>query len=217
MNAWLSLDEIQSKFGGGLAIAPKSHTAEWREQAYGTIGSTPTLPPEGVTPERLLKTFGQTCDMATLNQEVNDRIESTKFEFNYQPGDCLFCHRWLFHRSVPINEEGMKYYSDNSTLKRYTIRYERGSAKLIPGISLEPSVLMNSENSGKSLDEVCQTDGPYFPQCWPPMQDEECMKQASGMKSLARETLPVAQQKKGQMIQDIMAKAKIAKQQTYST
>ena len=194
VNAWISLDNIQSKYGGGMAVSPQSHTAEWRQSAYESIGSTPTLPPEGIG-NRILQNIGKTCEMASLNQELNQRIEESKLVFDYQPGDCLFCHRWLFHRSVPINAEGMNYYDDSSALKRYTIRYERGSARLIKGRSVEPCVLVNSDNSGRSLDEVCKVDGPYFPQCWP-QQKGEADKQESDIKLLAREKLPDAHAKK---------------------
>ena len=215
INAWLSLDNIPQKYGGGLAVSPKSHTAEWRQSAYEAIGSTPTLPPQGLTPEHLLKTFGRTCDISNLNPEVNKQIDSSKLVFDYQAGDCLFCHRWLFHRSVPVNEEGMKHYTDNTTLKRYTIRYERGEARLIKGVSLEPSILMNDDNSGRSLDEVCTTDEPYYPQCWPPLQDDAKQRQESRMEQLAKDTLPQAQVKKMQIIQGLMAGAK-KEQPSYS-
>ncbi len=208
VNVWLSLDNIPVKYGGGMAVAPKSHTADWRRDAYASIGSTPTLPPEGVTPSQLGKTFAQTCHMESLNGEINSKIESSKLEFDYQPGDCLFCHRWLFHRSTIINEDGMLYYDDNSALKRYTIRYERGSARLIRGVSLEPSVLMDPQNSGRTLDEVCEM---YYPRCWPPLTIEERKEQSSGMDKLSQEIFPLALKKKIDIIQGIMANAGKAK------
>ena len=215
VNTWLALDDIPKKYGGGLAISPKSHTAEWKKTAYDAIGSTPTLPPEGITPEKLLKTFGQTCDIANLNKEVHDRIEVSKMVFDYKKGDCLFCKRWLFHRSMPINEEGTAYYNEGTKLKRYTIRYERGDAKLIRGISLEPSILMNSANSGRSLDEVCNMDGPYYPQCWPPLDVNANREQELQMDKLAKDTLPLAQTKKTLKVKALMAEAKKDKP-TYS-
>mmetsp|Transcript_4548 Transcript_4548/g.9435 ORF Transcript_4548/g.9435 Transcript_4548/m.9435 type:complete len:390 (-) Transcript_4548:29-1198(-) len=206
VNVWLSLDEMPAEYGGGMAVSPKSHTAEWRRDAYTSIGSTPTLPPEGVSPAQLRKTFGQTCNMASLNEEINAKIESTKLVFDYQPGDCLFCHRWLFHRSTIINEDGMNHYDDNSALKRYTIRYERGSAKLIQGVNLEPSVLIDPQNSGKSLDEVCEINNkPFYPRCWPPLQVEEKKLQSVGMDILSQEIFPLAQKKKIETIQGLMA------------
>lgn len=200
VNVWLSLDEIPSKYGGGMAVSPRSHTAEWRRDAYESIGSTPTLPSEGSSLAHLMKTFGATCSMESLNEEINTKIESTKLEFDYQPGDCLFCHRWLFHRSTVINEEGLRHYDDNSALKRYTIRYERGSAKLIQGIIFEPSVLTDSENSGKCLDEV---NKPFYPRCWPPLELEERERQSSGMDVISKEIFPLAMKKKVDMMKEL--------------
>eukprot|EP00986_Skeletonema_menzelii_P004878 scaffold1709_cov151-Skeletonema_menzelii.AAC.1 len=125
--------------------------------------------------------------MESLNEEINAKIESTKLEFDYQPGDCLFCHRWL--------------------LKRYTIRYERGCARLLEGVSLEPCVLTNPQNSGKSLDEICETNKPFYPRCWPPLQLEERKLQSSGMDILSQDIFPLALKKKIDTIQDIMADA----------
>ena len=207
VNVWLSLDDIPSKYGGGMAVSPRSHTAEWRRDAYACIGSTPTLPPEGLSPAELLKSFGNSCNMEGLDENLYNKIESTKIEFDYQPGDCLFCNRWLFHRSIIINEDGMKHYGEESALKRYTIRYERGSASLLNGVNLEPSVLMDSQFSGKTLDEVCEMSSmPYYPKCWPPLQVDEKKEQIAGMERLAKDVLPLAMKKKIEVIQGLFAK-----------
>eukprot|EP00581_Thalassiosira_minuscula_P016415 CAMPEP_0183715220 /NCGR_PEP_ID=MMETSP0737-20130205/9544_1 /TAXON_ID=385413 /ORGANISM="Thalassiosira miniscula, Strain CCMP1093" /LENGTH=384 /DNA_ID=CAMNT_0025944309 /DNA_START=66 /DNA_END=1220 /DNA_ORIENTATION=+ len=200
VNVWIALDEIPAKYGGGMAVSPRSHTAEWREKAYTTIGSIPSLPPEGITPSTI--SIGQTCEMASLNPEMNASIEASKLEFDYQPGDCLFCHRWLFHRSVLINEEGLAHYGNNSALKRYTVRYERSNAQLLRGLCLEPCILMNPDNTGRSLDEVCQHDGPFYPRCWPPLDNDARRDQESEMERLAKEVLPEAQIKKGKLMAD---------------
>lgn len=203
VNVWLALDPIPSRLGGGLAVSPGSHTADWRHEAYKSLGSTPTILPEGMDPAGFKKIFTSTCAMESLNRDVNSRIESSKVVFDYEAGDCLFCNRWLFHRSVPINEEGLKHYSDGSSLKRYTIRYERGNARLIKGLSFEPSILMNGENSGKTLDEVCKRDGPFYPQCWPPLKQESDQEQVSGMVMLAREAIPAATVKKMEIVKGL--------------
>ncbi len=200
VNVWLSLDDIPAKYGGGMAVSPKSHIAEWKSDAYKSIGSTPTIPTAGLSISHLPKTFGRTCEMKLLNEEINSKIESTKLEFDYQPGDCLFCHRWLFHRSTVINEEGLKHYDDNSALKRYTIRYERGSARLIQGVNFEPSVLIDPENSGKCLDEV---NKPFYPRCWPPLELEEKKLQSSGMNIISKDIFPLAMKKKVDMMKEL--------------
>ena len=213
VNVWIALNDIPKQYGGGLAISPKSHTAKWREEGYESIGSTPILTPEGVTPEWLMKTFGRTCDIENLNKEVNDIIEASKLELDYEAGDCLFCHRWLYHRSVPVNALGQEYYTDDTTLSRYTIRYERGNAKLLKGISLEPSVLMNTDNSGKTLDMICKSE-PYYPQCWPRLDDGD---QESRMDDIARNILPLAQVKKSKLVKEMMTRAVETKTGSYSS
>lgn len=204
VNVWIALDDIPEKYGGGMAVSPKSHTAEWREAAYETIGSTKIFPPEGIGVDSKLfsQVYGKTCGMATLDPDLNERIESSKIEFDYQKGDCLFCTRWLFHRSVQINEEGMKHYSDDQALKRYTVRYERGTARLVRGLSVENCVLMDSENGGKSLDAVCESGGPFYPLCWPPLPDPG--KQQTQMEKLVRETFPDLEVKRKQAMKEVM-------------
>ena len=208
VNVWIALDDMPSKYGGGLAVSPGSHTAEWRQKAYETIGSTKIFPPEGVAAgsELFRQVYGKTCSMATLDPELNELIESSKVEFDYQTGDCLFCTRWLFHRSVLDNEEGLKQLPEEPTLKRYSIRYERGTARIPKGLSVEYCVLMDSNNSGKSLDSVCKAGGPLYPQCWPPpinLQEQE-----SEMKSLVTDTFPSLDAKRQQVLSDIMATIK---------
>ncbi|CAB9519270.1 expressed unknown protein [Seminavis robusta] len=207
VNVWISMDSMPAKYGGGLAISPKSHTAEWRQHAYETIGSTKIFPPEGVDVDGPMfkQVFGKTCSMSTLDPELNERIESSKIEYDYQKGDCLFCTRWLFHRSVQINEEGLKHYDNQEcALKRYTVRYERGSAKLVRGLSVETAVLADKENSGKTLDDVCKASGPFYPQCWPMLTDPQ--EQEAKMKSLATGAFPAVEVKRQDIMKDMQAR-----------
>ncbi|KAL7532927.1 hypothetical protein ACHAWF_006322 [Thalassiosira exigua] len=207
VNGWLALDDMPCKYGGGMAVSPKSHVAEWKEDAYNAIGSTPLLPEGGLNVD-FMKSV-QTCDMASMDAKMNDAIESTKLEFDFRAGDCLLCNRWLFHRSVEVNQEGLKHYEVNGglPLKRYTIRYERGSAKLIKGVCLEPAVLIESGNGGKTLDDV-SCDIPYYPKCWP-REIDSMAEQEAKMKALACDTLPAVQEKRAQAMKDIYSKMKI--------
>ena len=204
VNVWVALDDMPEKYGGGLAVSPRSHTAEWRDAAYSVIGSTQIFPPEGINIDSKLfsQIYGKTCSMDTLDPDLNEKIESSKVEFDYQKGDCLFCTRWLFHRSVQINEEGLKHYNDEQSLKRYTVRYERGTARLMRGLSVENCVLMDPENAGSSLDEVCQKGGPFYPLCWPPLTDPS--KQEEQMEKLAKEKFPDVDIKRQQVMKDVM-------------
>eukprot|EP00555_Chaetoceros_dichaeta_P006443 CAMPEP_0198260786 /NCGR_PEP_ID=MMETSP1447-20131203/9666_1 /TAXON_ID=420782 /ORGANISM="Chaetoceros dichaeta, Strain CCMP1751" /LENGTH=395 /DNA_ID=CAMNT_0043948515 /DNA_START=180 /DNA_END=1367 /DNA_ORIENTATION=+ len=203
VNVWIALDDMPAKYGGGMTVSPKSHKAEWRQDAYKTIGSTKIIPIEGVhfDSPMFLQVFGKTCSMDTLDPALSERIESSKVEFDYLKGDCLFCTRWLFHRSVEINEEGLKHYGEDVGLKRYTIRYERGSAQTYRGWSMEPCILMDPNNSGKSLDKICESAGPFYPQCWPRLSDQS--KQEAQMETLVRDKFPEIKIKRGEALKAI--------------
>jgi Phytanoyl-CoA dioxygenase (PhyH) len=215
VNVWISLDEMPAQYGGGLAVSPRSHHAPWRHQAYQAIGSVKTFPPEGVelSSPRFDQIFGRTCAMETLDPTLNETIESSKVVFDYKRGDCLFCTRWLFHRSVRINEVGLKHYDNQAcALKRYSVRYERGDAKLIRGVSVEAPVLLDKENAGKTLAEVCKACGPYYPQCWPMVDDP--MKQEVEMKGLVIDTFPKVEAKLKAVMKEIGEKVAKAKTDT---
>lgn len=173
VNAWIALDDMPAKWGGSIALSPASHVADWRHQAYKAIGSTPTLDAETglvLGSESSKKGVLNTCKMAELAPELAQRMEKSRAVFDFEKGDVLFHTRWLFHRSLPVNDKGLAYFAKRGqkvALKRYSIRYELGSAKLQRGMSMEPSILMNPRNRGKTLDEVCENDGPWYPQCSP--------------------------------------------------
>jgi hypothetical protein len=100
-------------------------------------------------------------------------------------------------------------------LKRYSIWYERGVAKLFPGIAFEPCVvIMNPANSGVSLDEVCKHEGPFYPVCCPALQEDKGREQDSGMAVLAREIRPAAQEKTSEMMKELISQAT---KQSYSS
>ena len=173
VNAWIALDDMPARWGGGIAVSPTSHTADWRHEAYQAIGSTPTHDAnEGLVLRSDLSKKGilNTCKMADLAPELAERMEKSRVVFDYQKGDILFHTRWLFHRSLPVNDKGLAHFDKLGqpvALKRYSIRYELGSARLQRGMSVEPCILMNPLNRGKTLDEICENDGPWYPQCTP--------------------------------------------------
>ena len=195
INAWIALDDIPSKFGGGIAISPGSHLANWRHDAYQAIGSTQIHPDqEGLVLGSKLSKKGvlNTCKMADLAPEIAETMEETKVVFDYQKGDILFHTRWLFHRSDPVNNEGQSYYK--TALKRYSIRYEFGSTNLQKGTSIEPCILLNPDNSGQSLDEVCEVNGPWYPRCISDSQFIDAEKVA--LQNLVDEKLPLVDAKR---------------------
>ena len=105
-----------------------------------------------------------------------------------------------------MNSEGLHRYGDNCSLKRYTVRYEKGTARLIRGVCLEPAALVDSNNQGMTLDEV-SVEIPYYPQCR--LGKEKCIDQRDKMKAFARDVLPALQEKRGQIMKEIMASMKM--------
>ena len=214
INVWVALDDMPSHYAGGLAVSPQSHNADWRHDAYHAIGSVKVLPPEGVELGSPSSPKVQTCSMSTVDPLLHDKIEATKVVFDFQKGDCLFCTRWLFHRSMPINEEGLKYYEMQNMeplLKRYSIRYVPGTAHMIRGLCTEPCVLLNPETSGQSLDKICDSqegeDGgmskPFYPQCWPRQPDSD--DQEARIKALVMDQFVSVESKREEIMQKIRA------------
>jgi ectoine hydroxylase-related dioxygenase (phytanoyl-CoA dioxygenase family) len=166
INAWIAIDDIPSSEGGGLAVVPKSHIAKWRHDAYNIIGSIPAHPQEGFqNAQDLYSTFPTTtCDLAKVAPELSSLMDNEAVIFNFTKGDVLLMNRWLWHKSIPAKLGKNKQIHP---LKRYTIRYDKGSTRVQKGYSTHLSVMFDTENSGKSLDEISQRSGPFFPQAFP--------------------------------------------------
>jgi len=182
INSWIALDDIIAKYGGGMAVIPKSHTAEWSSDAQKAIGNTITHPSEGFSNiGELFQTIGKTCEIETNSPQLNDLMEKEGILFDFKKGDVLLMNRFTWHRSVQVTPEGNSYYSncqgksedESPTLMRYTVRYEVGSVPLIRGASLHPGILYDPTNSGKPLDEVVASSGPFFPKAWPAIDINE--------------------------------------------
>lgn len=207
VNAWIAIDDMPSFRGGGFALAVGSHNARWKEEAYNVTGATPTLPPQGYKTAADFfanRTGSGTCNIAASAPHLHRRMEETKRIYEVQRGDVIFTTRWLFHRTVPFDQnETAKYLAeqgiDELIYRRYSIRYAPGNAIIPPGFTLEPSVLWNPENGGKTADSVSQDDGPWYPQCWPTVNEHE-MEQ---LKDLSRNKLPIAEERKAARFKEI--------------
>jgi ectoine hydroxylase-related dioxygenase (phytanoyl-CoA dioxygenase family) len=205
VNAWISMDDIAAKYGGAMAVIPKSHKAEWSAEAQQAIGHTITHPPEGfANPGELFQTLSKTCEIATISPKLNDRMEQEGILFDFQKGDVLMMNRFTWHRSVQVTPEGKKHFAnkqeDNDSseivLKRYTIRYEVGSTPLIQGAAIHPSILYDASNSGKKIDDVVASSGPFFPKCWPAVSKSEMLQ----LPEMVDVKLPKAQENREAMM-----------------
>lgn len=103
VNVWIALSPMTAKQGGGLAVTPGSHKADFAEKAKETIRKDPLL----------------TCHIETLDPDIHNKLEAMKTVYDMEPGDAIIHDRYLFHRSDSFHED----VDDNLVLNRYSIRY----------------------------------------------------------------------------------------------
>jgi hypothetical protein len=121
-------------------------------------------------------------------------MEDTMRVYDIKRGDVIFHTRWLFHRTIPFDRsyiERRKLEGEESTsllYKRYSIRYSPGSAIIPPGYGVEPSVISNPDNGGRTADAVSEEDAPWYPKVWP----EVDMTELQRMEVLSQDRFPAA-------------------------
>ncbi|KAL7561880.1 hypothetical protein ACA910_014255 [Epithemia clementina (nom. ined.)] len=101
--------------------------------------------------------------------------------------------------------------------RRYSLRYGPGSSTVIPpGYGLEPSVLWDPSNGGKTANEICQSSGgrllPWYPQAWP----SKSMEELAHWTDFVDHQLSVAyemQTKRKQELKPLLAKLALQQQQ----
>jgi hypothetical protein len=180
INVWIALDDMPAVSQGSMAVAPGSHKASWRHDAYLAIGQNRTEDGGKTKEEILRKTKAnvekryRTCELHHFNPEIHAQLEKSSRIIDIKRGDVVFATRLLFHRTLAVTEEGVEYYKsiDQEYLRRYSIRYVPGSARLPNGWSVEWSVLADPSNVGRSLDEIAEKhETMYYPKVWPQVED----------------------------------------------
>jgi Phytanoyl-CoA dioxygenase (PhyH) len=177
VNVWLALDDMPADCAGSMAVAPGSHRASWKEQAYKAIGQDRSADKDW-TQKEVAAVFanlrkGGTCNIGQTDASLREQIESTGVVLDVKRGDAVFCTRLLFHRTLDVTEKGKLFYTKPS-LNRYSLRYVPGSAR-VPGKynCLEWSVLLNPEMAGRSLDEIVIEEAHcWYPRVWPRPENE---------------------------------------------
>ena len=166
-----------------MAVAPGSHLASWRHDAYRAIGQNRSIDVH-LTKEEVFEVFSggppknNTCNMHESDPELRKIIEASKLVFDVRKGDVLFADRLLFHRTLDMSEEGRKFFGSVSkdVFKRYSVRYVPGSALLPSGFNVEASILSNAKNEGRSLNEVAENadnvGAVWYPQVWPTLDED---------------------------------------------
>ena len=228
INAWIALDDMEvTEETGGFALAVQSHTAPWREEAYYWTGASTNFPDGGYA--NASDFFGRrtgtgTCNLKQAAPHLHRRMEETSRIYPVKRGDVIFHTRWLFHRTVAVSSETRKKQSDSAAsggssesrvYRRYSVRYGPGSQSIIPpGYGTELSVLWNETNGGLSADQVCERDGPWYPQAWPPLTGAAKTQFWNDLSSLVTVKIPEAEARRELRKQEMKPFLKrIAKQQ----
>lgn len=162
-----------------MAVAKGSHIAPWRWEAYAAIGQDRKRP--GLEKEEFLKALSKikefgTCEGVKKNRpDLRQNLEQNCQIFDLEAGDVVFATRLLFHKTLAVKPEGRKTCQDKGleSLMRYSVRYVPGTARLVEGFSAEWSIMVNPENSGRSLDEVAKDkkNAGWYPEVWPTLDD----------------------------------------------
>ncbi|KAL9185132.1 hypothetical protein ACHAXT_002909 [Thalassiosira profunda] len=176
----LSSNGKQAEPVATFALSMGSHRTPWRHKAYEVTGSTHTIPEEGFQSAADLiqrRSGSGTCNIETSAPDVYEKLESNKVIYDLKRGDVIFHDRWVFHRTVTTSEyDAMVNGSDgdqrptaqsDKIFRRYSVRYSPGTATVPPGYGVEPSVLHDESNAGRTLDDIVERSGPWYPMVWP--------------------------------------------------
>ena len=217
INAWIALDDMEhTDHGGGFALAVGSHQASWRHQAHVATGASTTFPTTTTTTTMgytsaadmfAQRTGSGTCNLRDAAPHLHRRMEETKRIYPVRRGDVIFHTRWLFHRTVPFARHYVAACARQQQqqkevpliYRRYSIRYSPGDATIPPGYGTELSVLWDDANGGRSANEVCRIDGPWYPQAWPSALASE----VAGLADLVENKMPVAEERRAARKQEM--------------
>jgi Phytanoyl-CoA dioxygenase (PhyH) len=192
INAWMALEHDQTSF----ALAVGSHRASWRHRAYHATGAPHGFPSGGYAnaSDYLTRRTGSgTCNLKTAAPDLHRLMEESSRVYTLQPGDVIFHTRWLFHRTVVSARTAPDGRDPHRRMeRRYSVRYGPGSSVIPAGYGTELSVLWDPSNGGRTADDVCAIDGPWYPAVWPEVQ----VRERAALPGLVRDKLPVASQRR---------------------
>jgi ectoine hydroxylase-related dioxygenase (phytanoyl-CoA dioxygenase family) len=83
VNVWIALSDYKKSHGGGLAIAPTSHRADWMKAARDVI-RTPLKPGQ----------HANTCGLEMASPEYHNKCEQLRTTLDMAPGDAIIHSRW---------------------------------------------------------------------------------------------------------------------------
>ena len=206
VNAWVALDDMPwpgPAPAATFALSLGSHRAPWRGRAYEATGSAHTDPPEGYesAADVITRRAGKgTCNIHTTAPDLHEELERNKVLYDLKRGDVIFHDRWLFHRTVTVREYGEMTRADpnqktDRVFRRYSIRYAPGMSRVPPGYGTEPAVLHDPANANRTLDDIAQQSGPWYPRAWPRGAGADAAKEElEDLGRLAHVDLPQAEE-----------------------
>ena len=188
VNVWIALEDMPKEYLGSMALSAGSHRQPWRFEAYEAIGQNRTID-GGHTKESIVAKLEEkrksgkaalgACEIGRARPDLREKIDSRKVVLDIERGDMIFSTRSLFHKTMDVTEEGLKYYASLGldVLNRYSIRYTPGSAKLPDGWLAEWSAIAEKKNPGKSLDDIIDNKGGdadflWYPRVWPTLEKD---------------------------------------------
>jgi hypothetical protein len=133
------------------------------------------------------RTGSGTCNIKISAPHLHAHMEESMRVYEIKRGDVIFHDRWLFHRTVPFDKQFARQMEDQ-LYRRYSVRYGPGSSIVPPGYGLELSALWDEDNAGRSADDISTRDGPWYPRCWPSVDESEMEE----LPILMRDKMPVA-------------------------
>jgi hypothetical protein len=177
INAWIAMRDMPAQYGGSLGLAPGSHKAEWRHDAYENLGLDFNKADQ--TKEQVYQSIKEngflSCILDQTSPELTNQMDQVGLVPDLKCGDVIFHTRWLFHKTVPLTPDGKEYYTSPTSetktdcLNRYSIRYVPGSAQLPSSFVNELSILSDPTNAGKALSDVKDA---WYPTVWPSLDDD---------------------------------------------
>lgn len=173
INAWIAMQDMPADYGGNLGVAPGTHVADWRWDAYSSIGLDRSK--EGYTKEQVYKQVKdhgfKACSLDVEAPELSKRMDEGAHVPDLKCGDVIFHTRWLFHKTVPLTDEGRAHYRNQGLdcLNRYSVRYVPGTARLPTTFVNELSILSDPTNAGKQVKDV---EDAWYPTVWPHLEND---------------------------------------------
>mmetsp|Transcript_37902 Transcript_37902/g.77342 ORF Transcript_37902/g.77342 Transcript_37902/m.77342 type:complete len:362 (-) Transcript_37902:142-1227(-) len=152
INVWITLSPVSAAEGGGLAVAPGTHKAQFAKNAREAIAAKGPM---------------TTCILESLRPDCHQKMEKLKQVYDLQPGDAIIHDRYVFHRADAFVDPIQRKRAN--TKHRISLRYVPADATFYKFGDNERAVQEKDMVTGDELSK----GGEYYPQVWPDSLPEE--------------------------------------------